>query len=209
MKRSFLFSILSFCISALISVSATQSSIAETKAATDAPNFSLVDSLGKTYSLSDLKGKFVVLEWLNHGCPFVRKHYSSGNMQKLQSTYTAKGVVWLSIASSAPGKEGFMTAEETNAAIKEKKSQATAVLIDSDGKVGKLYGARTTPHMFIINPESKLIYSGAIDDNSSSRSAAIEGAKNYVAQALDEAMAGKVVAESETEPYGCSVKYQS
>lgn len=187
----------------------TNVAFAGSRVGSEAPNFTLVDSNGKSHSLSDFKGKYVVLEWLNHGCPFVKKHYGTGNMQKLQSSYIAKGVVWLSIASSAPGKEGYMDAEQTNAAIKEKNSQAAAVLIDADGKVGKSYGARTTPHMYIVNPEGKLIYAGAIDDNSSSRAASVEGAKNYVVQALDEAMAGKAVSEAATEPYGCSVKYVS
>ena len=174
-----------------------------------APAFSATDSSGKTVSLSDYKGKFVVLEWLNHGCPFVRKHYESGNMQKLQATYTAKGVVWLSVASSAEGKEGYMTAEQSKTAYEEKHSVATDVILDADGKVGKAFGARTTPHMFIIGPDAKVIYAGAIDDNDSTRASAISGAKNYIAQALDEALAGKTVSEPSTEPYGCSVKYQS
>ena len=174
-----------------------------------APAFGTVDSNGVPHSLADLKGKYVVLEWLNHGCPFVKKHYSSGNMQKLQKTYTAKDVVWLSVASSAPGKEGYMTADETNAAVKEKQSAASAVLMDTDGRIGRAYGAKTTPHMFVIDPSGKLIYAGAIDDNDSARASSVEGAKNYVAQALDEAMAGKAVSEPVTEAYGCSVKYQS
>lgn len=174
-----------------------------------APDFTATDSLGNRHSLSEYKGKFVVLEWMNHGCPFVRKHYEGGNMQKLQSDYTAKGVVWLSIASSGPGKEGYMTPDQANTAIAEKHSAATALLLDADGKIGRLYGARTTPHMFIVGPDSNLIYAGAIDDNSSTRSSSIAGAKNYVAKALDEALAGKAVSEPNTEPYGCSVKYQS
>lgn len=172
-----------------------------------APFFSASDSNGKTVSLSDFKGKFVVLEWINHGCPFVRKHYEGGNMQKLQGLYTAKGVIWLSISSSAHGKEGFMTAEQANLVSKEKKSLASHFLLDSDGQIGRLYGARTTPHMFIIGPEGKLIYAGAIDDNDSSRLSSVEGANNYVAKSLDEAISGKEVSEPSTEPYGCSVKY--
>lgn len=172
-----------------------------------APNFSLQDSTGQTRSLADFKGKFVVLEWLNHGCPFVKKHYSSGNMQSLQKEYTGKGVTWLSVVSSAPGKQGHMTPEETNKTKEEKNSAATAILIDEDGTVGKLYGAKVTPEMFVINPEGVLVYAGAIDDKKSTDPADVEGAKNYVKQALDEAMAGKPVSEPGAPAYGCSVKY--
>ncbi len=172
-----------------------------------APEFTLTDSDGTSHKLSDFKGKFVVLEWLNHGCPFVKKHYDSGNMQKLQKEYTGKDVVWLSIVSSAPGKQGNMSPEETNAAKKEKNSAATAVLLDADGTVGKLYDAKVTPELFIVNPEGALVYAGAIDDVKSPDPADIAGAKNYVAQALNEAMAGKPVSEPTSTAYGCSVKY--
>jgi peroxiredoxin len=174
-----------------------------------APEFIGTDSNGKTHTLSEYNGKYVVLEWLNHGCPYVRKHYDTGNMQKLQADYTAKGAVWLSIASSAEGKQGHLNAEETNSKIQEKNSKSTAVVLDASGTIGKLYGAKVTPHMFIINPEGNLIYAGAIDDNSSSRPSSVEGAKNYVSKALEEAISGKVVSEAQTEPYGCSVKYKS
>lgn len=172
-----------------------------------APEFTLADSNGQTHKLSDFKGKFVVLEWLNHGCPFVMKHYDSGNMQKLQKEYTGKDVVWLSIVSSAPGKQGHMTPEETNQTKTEKGSAATAVLIDEDGTVGKLYDAKVTPELYIINPEGSLIYMGAIDDRKSTDPADVDGAKNYVKQALDEALAGQTVSEPVTAAYGCSVKY--
>ena len=172
-----------------------------------APAFTLTDSTGQSHNLSDFKGKFVVLEWLNHGCPFVVKHYESGNMQKLQKEYTGQDVVWLSIVSSAPGKQGHMTPEETNQAKAEKGSAATAVLIDEDGTVGRLYNAKVTPEMFIINPEGVLVYMGAIDDKKSTDPADVAGAKNYVKQALDEAMSGQPVSESSTTAYGCSVKY--
>ena len=174
-----------------------------------APEFTLKDSNGQSHNLSDFKGKFVVLEWLNHGCPFVVKHYESGNMQKLQKEYTGKDVVWLSIVSSAPGKQGHMTPEETNKAKAEKGSAATAVLIDEDGAVGQLYNAKVTPEMFIINPEGVLVYMGAIDDKKSTDPADVAGAKNYVKQALGEAMAGQPVSEPSTTPYGCSVKYNN
>lgn len=172
-----------------------------------APEFTLTDSNGQSHKLSDFKGKFVVLEWLNHGCPFIKKHYGSGNMQKLQKEYTGKGVVWLSIVSSAPGKQGHMTPEETNKAKEESGSAATAVLIDEDGSVGHLYDAKTTPHMFVVDPQGTLIYMGAIDSDRSPDPAGIEGAKNYVKQALDEAMAGKPVSEPTTTAYGCGIKY--
>ena len=172
-----------------------------------APEFTLTDSNGKSHKLSDFKGKFVVLEWLNHGCPFVVKHYSSGNMQKLQKEFTGKDVVWLSIASSAPGKQGHMSAEETNKTKEEKGSAATAVLIDEDGAVGRLYDAKVTPHMFVVDPEGTLIYMGAIDSVKSPDPADTAGAKNYVKQALDEAMASKPVSEPTTAAYGCGIKY--
>jgi peroxiredoxin len=172
-----------------------------------APEFTLTDSNGQSHNLSDFKGKFVVLEWLNHGCPFVQKHYDGGNMQGLQKEYTGKDVVWLSIASSAPGKQGHMSPEETNKAKEEKGSAATAILIDEDGTVGKLYDAKVTPELFVINPEGTLVYMGAIDDKKSVDAADVAGAKNYVKQALDEALAGNPVSEPATEAYGCSVKY--
>jgi hypothetical protein len=172
-----------------------------------APDFTLSDSQGKSTTLSSFQGKYVVLEWYNHDCPFIRKHYDSGNMQKLQATYTAKGVIWLSILSSAEGKEGYMTAAQAEANRATEKSGATAALMDPDGKVGKLYQAKTTPNMFVINPVGKLIYSGAIDDRPTVDVADVPGAKNYVARALDQAMSGKPLTDPVTKPYGCSVKY--
>ena len=172
-----------------------------------APEFTLTDSNGKAHKLSDFKGKFVVLEWLNHGCPFVIKHYESGNMQKLQKEYTGKDVVWLSIASSAPGKQGHMSPEETNKTKADKGSAATAVLRDEDGTVGKLYDAKVTPELYVVDPEGTLIYMGAIDDVKSTDTADVAGAKNYIKQALDEAMAGKLVSEPSTSAYGCGIKY--
>jgi hypothetical protein len=172
-----------------------------------APEFTLTDSTGTSHKLSDFKGKVVVLEWLNHGCPFVKKHYDEGNMQKLQAKYTGEGVVWLSIVSSAPGKQGHMTAEDTNKTKEEKGSKPTAVLLDEDGKVGQLYGAKVTPELFIINPEGALVYAGGIDDKKSTDPADIAASTNFVAQALDEILAGKPVSMAKTEAYGCSVKY--
>ena len=188
-------------------VIAASTALAAPQIGQPAPDFTLTDSNGKEHKLSDFKGKLVVLEWLNHGCPFVVKHYSAGNMQKLQKEYTGKDVIWLSIVSSAPGKQGHMTPEATNAAITEKGAAPTAVLIDESGTVGKLYDAKRTPEMFVVNPDGVLIYAGAIDDKKSTDSADIEGAVNHVKQALDEALAGKPVSVPKTEAYGCSVKY--
>lgn len=172
-----------------------------------APAFTLLGADGKEHSLSDNAGKIVVLEWLNHGCPFVRKHYSSGNMQKLQADYTAKGVVWYSIVSSAPGKQGFCGADEASAQAAEHLSKATGVLLDPEGTVGRSYGARTTPHMFIVGTDGALVYKGAIDDKASADPNDVANAKNYVAAALDSLLAGSPVVDAATTPYGCSVKY--
>jgi len=148
-----------------------------------------------------------VLEWHNQGCPYVKKHYNSGNMQKLQKEWTAKGVVWLTVISSAPGKQGYVTPAEADAYVKDKSAVPTAVLLDSTGVVGLAYDAKTSPHMFIIDPSGTLIYNGAIDDKPTADLSDVPGAKNYVSQALGEAMAGKPVSLSTTRPYGCSVKY--
>ena len=172
-----------------------------------APAFTLPDASGAQESLASFKGKWVVLEWVNPECPFVKKHYGSANMQKLQKAYTAQGVVWLSIDSSAPGKQGYMDGAQASAFVKEKGASPSALLLDPQGTVGRAYGARTTPHMFIINPEGKVVYAGAIDDKPSTDTGDVAGAKNYVATALDEVMAGKPVTTTSSQPYGCSVKY--
>lgn len=171
------------------------------------PDFSLVDTNGKTHTLADYKGRTVVLEWTNFGCPFVVKHYDSMNMQSLQKKYTDKGIVWLSISSSAKGKEGSMTSAEWNKEIATQKAASLAFLLDENGKVGKAYDAKTTPHMFIIDGTGALAYKGAIDNKPSYKQSDVKGAKNYVSAALDEILAGKKVSLSSTEPYGCSVKY--
>lgn len=173
-----------------------------------APDFSATDSNGKTHKLSDLKGEYVVLEWLNHSCPFVRKHYDSGNMQETQAMVTATGATWLSVVSSAPGKEGYMTPEQTNAAIKKNGAHPAAVLLDPDGDLGKQYGARTTPHIFIIDPEGTLVYQGAIDSVRSTNQADIKGAKNYVSAAFASLSSSQPIEDADTAPYGCSVKYK-
>ena len=173
-----------------------------------APAFTLPDANGASRSLSEFAGKFVVLEWFNNSCPFVGKHYNSGNMQQLQADATGKGVIWLTIVSSAPGKQGHLSPEEARAVVQERRSHHTALLLDSDGSVGRRYGAKTTPHLFIVNPQGQLIYKGAIDDRPSTDVTDIPNAKNYVQQALNEAMAGQPVSIPETPSYGCSVKYE-
>jgi peroxiredoxin len=172
-----------------------------------APAFSLTDAHGTARSLAEFKGKFVVLEWFNHDCPFVGKHYNSGNMQALQADATGRGVVWLTMASSAPGKQGYLTREQALAIIAARGAHQTALLLDSDGAVGRLYGAKTTPHLFVLDPEGRIIYAGAIDDRPSTDPADIPGATNYVRRALDEALAGQPVSVPSTKSYGCSVKY--
>jgi peroxiredoxin len=173
-----------------------------------APDFSLTDSKGKTQSISQYKGKYVVLEWFNPDCPFVKKHYGGGNMQKLQEEFTGKGVVWLTVDSSAPGKEGHLTAEQANAKMTEWKTKQTALVLDPDGKAGQAYGAKNTPHMFVINPEGKVVYQGAIDSKPSPNASDIPSSTNYVKVALEESLGGKPVSNANTKPYGCSVKYK-
>lgn len=172
-----------------------------------APAFTLPDDHGQEHSLSAYSGQWVVLEWLNYGCPFVQKHYGSGNMQRLQADYGAKGVVWLSVVSSAPGNQGYYEPDEMISMNLEQGNQAAAVLLDPEGSVGRAYGAKTTPQMYIINPEGVLLYNGAIDNMPTTRLPDVDGARNYLAIALDEAMAGKPVTRPTTQPYGCSVKY--
>lgn len=187
----------------------TSATTAATMAAIDqkAPDFALAGIDGKTYKLSDFKGKYVVLEWNNLDCPFVKKHYGSGNMQALQKKYTDKGVVWLTICSSAQGKQGYYEPAALQEMTKERKLSSTAYLRDADGTVGKEYGAKTTPSMFVVNPEGTLIYAGAIDDKPSPDPNDIPGATNYVAACLDASLTGKAVATRSTVSYGCSVKY--
>lgn len=181
---------------------------AEVKLNEAAPLFSVKDTSGKIQTLKDHQGKWIVLEWYNKDCPFVRKHYDSRNMQKLQENYKAKGVVWLSVISSAPGKQGYMEAAEAEKFFAEnEKSKPTAILLDSDGSMGKAYDAKTTPHMFVINPQGKVVYAGAIDDNNSANPKVIAKSKNWVATALDAGMAGKDIEKASSTPYGCSVKY--
>jgi hypothetical protein len=172
-----------------------------------APDFKGVDSNGVQHSLAEYRGKFVVLEWANRGCPFEQKHYLSGNMESLQKQWTAKGVVWLSVLSSAPGQQGYMTPAEENDYLRTMKASPTAALLDPRGTIGHLYDARTTPHMFVVDPAGKIVYQGAIDDKPTMDQADLKGADNYLNDALNAAMVGKPVAVAVTRPYGCSVKY--
>jgi len=177
------------------------------KVGAPAPDFKGTDSKGKVHNLSDFKGKWVVLEWHNEGCPYVRKHYGGNNMQKLQQEWTSKGVVWLTILSSATGQQGFMEAAQANAYFAQKNAAPSAILLDPSGEIGRLYDAKTTPHMFVINPDGLLVYNGAIDDKPTSDQADLATASNYVSAALTEGMAGKAVATATSRPYGCGIKY--
>ena len=172
-----------------------------------APAFTLQSCESKPVSLSDFKGKVVVLEWTNNSCPFVVKHYGTGNMQKLQADATAKGVVWLSICSSAPGKQGHAAPADALKACTERNSAATAYLIDESGDTGLAYGAKRTPEMYVINADGIVVYQGAIDDMKSADPADVVKAKNLVAAAIEETLAGKPVSTPKTEAYGCSIKY--
>lgn len=172
-----------------------------------APAFTGTDTAGNAVSLEALKGKTVVLEWTNHDCPYVKKHYGSGNMQALQAEATGAGVVWLSVISSAPGKQGHVSAQEADALTGKRDAKPTAVILDEKGDIGRLYGAKTTPHMYVIDPAGMLVFQGGIDDNSSSDPATVKTANNFVRAALAEVGAGKPVSVATATPYGCSVKY--
>lgn len=172
-----------------------------------APDFSALDTTGKTVKLSDFKGKHVVLEWTNPGCPFVVKHYGSGNMPALQKEFTGKGVVWLAINSTETGSADYRKPADLATWLAGQKATPTATLMDESGRIGKAYGARTTPHMYIVNPQGVLVYAGGIDSIPSARVDDIKTATNYVRQSLGEALAGKPISAAVTRPYGCSVKY--
>jgi len=177
------------------------------KVGAPAPDFTATDSNGKTVQLSALKGKTVVMEWTNNGCPYVKKHYSVGNMQNLQKKYTADGVVWLTVASSPQGEQGYVTPEDANNVVKTSGAAPTAVLMDSKSGISRLYQAKNTPLMVVVDAKGNVAYAGAIDDKPTSNPADIATSKNYVAQALDEIKAGKPVSVASTKPYGCFVKY--
>lgn len=172
-----------------------------------APGFSAVDSDGKTVSLADYRGRPVVLEWTNNGCPFVKKHYDSGNMQQLHKAYTAKNVAWLTVISSAPGKQGHADGARAKALSADRNAAPTTVLLDESGAVGRLYDAKTTPHLFVIDAAGTLVYAGGIDSVPTADPADIANATPYLKQALDELLAGKPITAAKTKPYGCSIKY--
>jgi peroxiredoxin len=174
-----------------------------------APGFQAMDADGRTRSLSEFAGKTVVLEWTSSDCPYCGKHYGSGNMQALQKKAVRDGVVWLTISSSAPGREGYFTPQTARAWRTKVRSHASAILLDGDGKIGRAYGARATPHMFIIDGAGRIVYMGGIDDRPYTDPASLKGAKNYVANALADMKAGRPVAEPISAPYGCSVRYAS
>jgi peroxiredoxin len=180
---------------------------AATKVGEPAPALQLRDVQGKAVSLADYRGKLVVVEWFNPNCPFVQKHYSSQNMQGLQNRYGRQGVTWLVVNSTNPSHQDYLAPPQLAERFSELKGSAAAVLMDADGRAGRDWGAKTTPHMFIIDPQGKLVYAGGIDDKRSSNPQDVKTAKNFVAAALDEIKAGKPVSENNTSPYGCSVKY--
>jgi len=188
-----------------VSSGATHAAVAAGQAA---PDFTLTDIQGRAQKLSAYKGKYVVLEWFNSECPFVQKHYESGNMQSLQKKYGDKGVVWLTINSTHPESSNYRDPTKSADIVKSWKIHSAALALDADGKVGQTYGARTTPHMWVIDPSGKVIFAGGIDDKATFRTGDVQGAKNFVATALDEAMAGKPVSVPAAAPYGCSVKYK-
>ncbi|MFV8783254.1 thioredoxin family protein [Microbulbifer sp. SA54] len=173
-----------------------------------APDFSEIDAAGETRALKDYEGQWLVLEWFNKDCPYVRKHYGSGNMQALQQKYAGQNINWLTVISSAKGKQGYLEPAQALAVAESHNLQASApFLLDSDGSMGRAYGAKTTPHMFVINPQGVVVYAGAIDDNDSANPAVIPQSKNYVVAALDASLAGQVISVSSSRAYGCSVKY--
>ena len=172
-----------------------------------APSFSVADATGKAVSLADYKGKHVVLEWVNPGCPFVQKHYDSGNMPATQKTAVSKGMAWLSISSTAKDSGDYKAPAELASWIRSKEGAPTATLMDTDGKIGRAYGARVTPHMYLIDPQGKLIYAGAIDSKPTANPADIKTATNYVSEAIGEVTTGKPLSQPTTRAYGCSIKY--
>lgn len=172
-----------------------------------APDFTLSGADGKSYKLSQFKGKVVILEWFNNECPYVKKFYDGGAMQGMQDTITSKGNVWLSINSSAPGKEGHATTEKALEISKTREMKNTAFLLDEKGEVGKLYGAKTTPHMFIVDKDGRLVYQGAMDDRPSTQRSSLKGSQNYLVDALMAMEKGQAIKNGTTAPYGCSVKY--
>lgn len=192
---------------ALMLIVTSTSTLAKPEIGAPAPDFSGTDSEGKTWTLDELEGRRVILEWTNHDCPYVQKHYRTGNMQALQREATGDGYVWLSVISSAPGKQGHVAAEQANELTETRDAAPTAVLLDEEGRIGRAYEARTTPHLFVIDEDGTLVYMGGIDDRPTTDPADVAGAGNYVRAAMAELAAGGPVSRSVTRPYGCSVKY--
>jgi peroxiredoxin len=196
-------------LAAALSLAADGPALALPQLGQPAPGFTAMDAAGKPVSLSQFAGKTVVLEWTNAGCPYVGKHYDSGTMQALQKRETTDGVVWLTVASSAPGMQGYFTPATANKWAAKEHWDGTAILLDSAGKIGREYGAKNTPHMFVIDKAGKVAYMGGIDDRPYADPASLKGAKPYVALALADLKAGRAVATPVSQPYGCSVKYNS
>jgi hypothetical protein len=192
---------------AAASVAANAPAEAAVQAGRPAPDFTATDSRGAAHSLAAYRGKTVILEWTNHECPYTAKHYATGNMQALQAAATGSGAIWLTVVSSRPSQQGYIEAAQADRLTASRKAQPSAVLLDPRGHLGRLYDARTTPHMFVISGEGMLVYMGAIDDRPTASPSSIKGARNYVREALDALAAGRPVAVVSTRPYGCSVKY--
>lgn len=205
--------LLSLITAAFMAVNLTSKSVENTPESAvvgeEAPDFEVMDANGNMHSLSDYEGQYVILEWLNHGCPYIRKHYDGNNMQRLQEKYTEQDVVWLSVISSAPGTQGYMEPEEARQSVEEYNASPTAILLDTEGTMGKKYDARVTPHMFIIDPDGIVRYNGAIDDKPTPRASSLETAHNYIEAAMTSLMNGEDVEVKSNTPYGCSVKYDT
>jgi len=208
MIKTFAASAFATVVALAATVLAVPGALAAVAAGQPAPDFTLTDIRGQQRSLSEYKGKYVVLEWFNSECPFVQKHYRSSNMQSLQKKYGGKGVVWLTINSTNPESSNYHNPAQSQQIMRDWSMSPAALMLDADGKVGQTYGARTTPHMWVIDPQGKVIYTGGIDDKATYRAADIQSARNFVAAALDESMAGQPVAVPAAAPYGCSVKYK-
>jgi len=193
----------------LLTLGAAEAVLAGPQIGKEAPSFEAYDSNGKLVALADLAGAPVILEWTNHDCPYVRKHYQSGNMQRLQRDLTKQGVTWVSIISSAPGLQGHVSGEEANQLAAKRGSYADITLMDPKGLIGRMYGAKTTPHMFLIDKNQIIRYMGAIDDRPSTQRSSLQGATNYIREAWAALIAGKNISNPSTKPYGCSVKYAS
>jgi peroxiredoxin len=206
MKKLLTFGLLALTVAVAVTVTAYANPAAVGQ---PAPNFTATDTSGKAVSLADFKGKHVVLEWVNPGCPFVQKHYSAQNMQATQKDATGKGVVWLAINSTSVDAGDYKAPAAMGSWMQSQKAAASSTLMDADGKIGRAYGARTTPHMYVISPSGTLVYAGAIDSKATANPADIKDATNHVKAALAETLAGKPVTVANTKPYGCSVKYAS